>query len=56
MGRVIDLHPLVIIAAVTSGALLLGVFGALVAVPVVAVAYRVAKRFRFPEASLSADP
>ena len=56
MGHVIDLHPLVIVASVTCGALLLGVLGALLAVPVVAVTYRVAKLFRFPETSPSADP
>jgi predicted PurR-regulated permease PerM len=56
MGRVIDLHPLVIVAAVTCGALLLGVLGALVAVPLVAVAYRVARQFRFPETSPSGSP
>ena len=49
MGRVIDLHPVVIVAAVTCGAVLLGVLGALLAVPVVAVAYRVSKQLRFGE-------
>lgn len=41
MGQVIRLHPLVIACAVTSGTLLLGIAGAILAVPVVAVAYRV---------------
>ncbi len=42
MGRAVRLHPLVILVAVTSGTILLGVPGAVLAVPVVAVAYRVA--------------
>lgn len=41
MGQVIRLHPLVIACAVTSGTLVLGVAGAVIAVPVVAVVYRV---------------
>ncbi len=42
MGQVIRLHPLVIACAVTSGTLVLGIAGAIIAVPVVAVLYRVA--------------
>lgn len=42
MGRAVRLHPLVILVAVTSGTILLGVPGAVLAVPVVAVTYRVA--------------
>ncbi|MGJ7440045.1 AI-2E family transporter [Aquipuribacter sp. MA13-6] len=41
MGQVIRLHPLVIACAVTAGTLVLGVAGAVIAVPVVAVVYRV---------------
>lgn len=41
MGRAVSLHPLVILTAVTCGTLLLGIPGAVVAVPVVAVVYQV---------------
>lgn len=41
MGEAVHLHPLVILSAVTAGALLLGIAGAVVAVPLVAVAYQV---------------
>lgn len=40
MSRAVDLHAVVIILAVTTGALLGGVGGAAIAVPLVAVAYR----------------
>ena len=42
MGRALRLHPLVILLAVASAGLLGGIAGAVVAVPVVAVSYRVA--------------
>ena len=41
VGRAVALHPLVVLVAVASGSLLLGVVGAVVAVPLVAVTYRV---------------
>jgi putative heme transporter len=41
LGRAMNLHPLVIILSVTAGGLILGVLGAFLAVPVVAVAYAV---------------
>jgi putative heme transporter len=41
MGRAVRLHPAVILVAVAAGTVLAGVAGAIVAVPVVAVAYRV---------------
>lgn len=41
MGQVVRLHPLVIACAVASGTLVLGIAGAILAVPVVAVGYRV---------------
>jgi putative heme transporter len=37
LGRVIDLHPLVIILAITAGSLALGILGAFLAVPVAAI-------------------
>ena len=41
MGRAVRLHPAVILLAVAAGTVLAGVAGALVAVPVAAVTYRV---------------
>jgi predicted PurR-regulated permease PerM len=37
LGRELQLHPLVVFAAVVAGALVLGPFGALVAAPLVAI-------------------
>ncbi|MEW2353829.1 AI-2E family transporter [Spirillospora sp. NPDC029432] len=42
MGRALNLHPAVILVAVTAGTLLAGIAGAIVAVPITAVGYRVA--------------
>ena len=41
MGRAVRLHPAVILVAVSAGTVLAGVAGAIVAVPLVAVTYRV---------------
>jgi len=46
MERAVDLHPVVIVLSVSAGALLAGVGGAAVAVPLVAVGYRLADRVR----------
>ena len=46
MGRALRLHPLAVLVAVTAGALLLGVVGALIAVPVLAVGYSIAAALR----------
>ncbi len=46
MGRALHLHPVVIVMAVTVGALVGGVLGAVVVVPLVAVAYRLALQLR----------
>jgi predicted PurR-regulated permease PerM len=46
MSRALRLHPAVIIIAVTAGTLLAGIAGAIVAVPVTAVGYRVAMVLR----------
>ncbi|SOC50060.1 Predicted PurR-regulated permease PerM [Blastococcus aggregatus] len=46
MGRVLHLHPAVILVAVTTGGLLFGIPGALLAVPVLAVTYRVLEYVR----------
>lgn len=46
MGRVLHLHPAVILVGVTAGGLLFGIPGALLAVPVIAVTYRVLEHVR----------
>jgi predicted PurR-regulated permease PerM len=46
MGRALRLHPLAILCAVTAGGLLLGVIGALIAVPLTAVTYSAAAALR----------
>ncbi|TWH72730.1 putative PurR-regulated permease PerM [Modestobacter roseus] len=46
MGHALNLHPAAILIAVTAGGLLLGVAGALLAVPFVAVSYRVLEHLR----------
>lgn len=56
MGHAIHLHPLVIIVAVTSGTLVLGIVGAIIAVPLVAITYRVVKQFLGPAERPSAGP
>jgi predicted PurR-regulated permease PerM len=48
MGRALRLHPAVILVAVTAGTLLAGIAGAVVAVPITAVAYRVFLTLRAP--------
>ncbi|MGA3562939.1 AI-2E family transporter [Melissospora conviva] len=53
MGRAVAIHPLVVIVAVTSGVVLAGIVGALVAVPVIAVlntAVRRLSRHQVPQA------
>ncbi|TVP72977.1 MAG: AI-2E family transporter [Nitriliruptor sp.] len=53
-GHAIALHPLVILLSITAGALLLGIFGAFIAVPVAAITARVLDYFRGdPEAEES---
>ncbi|MGY1836919.1 AI-2E family transporter [Blastococcus sp. SYSU DS0510] len=46
VGRTLRLHPVVILVSVTAGSLLWGLAGALLAVPLVAVAYRVLDHLR----------
>jgi putative heme transporter len=45
-GHAIAIHPLVILLSITAGALLLGIFGAFIAVPVAAITARVLDYFR----------
>lgn len=40
-GQLIALHPLVVLVSITAGTLVLGIFGAFIAVPVVAIVARV---------------
>lgn len=57
MGRVLHLHPAVILVGVTAGGLLLGIAGALLAVPLLAVTYRVLEHVRqHPAPPLHARP
>ena len=56
MGRAVRLHPAVILLAVTAATLLFGIAGAVVAVPVVAVAYQVAEHLRTAPAAGPAPP
>ncbi|MCZ2821138.1 AI-2E family transporter [Modestobacter sp. VKM Ac-2977] len=46
MGRALSLHPIVILLGVTAGGLAAGVAGALLAVPMLAVAYRIIEYLR----------
>lgn len=50
-GHAISLHPLVILLSITAGALLLGIFGAFIAVPVAAITARALDYFRGDEES-----
>lgn len=49
LGRFVSLHPLAILVTVTAGTLVAGVFGAFVAVPLVAVVNNAIKAVRRPE-------
>ncbi len=46
MGRAVHLHPVVTLVVVTAGTVLFGIAGAVLAVPVVAIAYGVAEYLR----------
>ncbi len=46
MGRQVSLHPVVVALAVTSGTLVAGVLGAVISVPLIAVAWSVFSRLR----------
>jgi predicted PurR-regulated permease PerM len=54
LGRAVKLHPITVAAAVTSGAVLGGIPGAFLAVPLVAVLVAGTARIRSPEPSPSA--
>ena len=46
LGKAVEIHPLAILVTVTGGTLLGGIFGAFVAVPLVAVVNNVAQTVR----------
>jgi predicted PurR-regulated permease PerM len=56
MGRAVALHPLAVIAAVALGSFLLGIVGALFAVPVLAVANSVIRYYFRQEPPLEEEP
>ena len=56
MGRAVHLHPVVVPVSATCGTLLLGVPGAVLAVPLVAVCYQVAEHLRTAPAAPSFAP
>lgn len=56
LGKAVDIHPLAILVCVTAGTLLAGVFGAFVAVPLVAVINNAAKAVREHHAVRAVDP
>lgn len=58
LGRAVELHPVAVLLAVTAGAVLWGIPGALVAVPITAVAAKTGAylRFRRPGAAEAAFP
>ncbi|MBW3619169.1 MAG: AI-2E family transporter [Actinobacteria bacterium] len=49
LGRELELHPIAVVVALTAGAVLLGIFGAIIAVPLAASAYRAAVYLRSHE-------
>ena len=53
-GRALALHPVVILVSVVAGGALFGIYGTLLAVPVVAVAVNVANELRKPRPAESA--
>lgn len=53
MGRQVSLSPLVVALGVTSGTVLGGLFGAVVAIPVIAVTWTVYARLRTPQPAMT---
>jgi predicted PurR-regulated permease PerM len=57
MGKAVNIHPLAILMAVTAGTILGGIFGAFIAVPLVAIVNNVANDVRGrPPAEPATDP
>lgn len=55
MRRAVDVHPVAILVGVAAGAILMGVFGAVIAVPVVAICARVLATLREEGERTAAD-
>jgi predicted PurR-regulated permease PerM len=49
MGKQVSLHPVVVALSVTAGTLTAGILGAVIAVPLVSVAWAVFSQLRQPE-------
>lgn len=49
LGRELELHPIAVVVALAAGAVLLGVFGAIIAVPLTAAVYRAGSYLRAHE-------
>lgn len=56
LGRTVEIHPLAVLAAVTAGAVLLGVWGAVIGVPLAASLYRAGTYLREEEAIDGVEP
>jgi predicted PurR-regulated permease PerM len=56
MGRMVRVHPLAIVLAISAGAVVFGIIGAIVAVPLVAVVHTATSYFRSREDALHTDP
>lgn len=55
MGKQVSLHPVVVALVVTGGTLVAGIFGAVVAVPLVAVAWAIFSRLRHMDPPMTGD-
>ncbi len=55
MGKQVSLHPVVVALAVTGGALTAGIFGAIIAVPLVSVSWAVYSRLRTLDPPMGAE-
>jgi predicted PurR-regulated permease PerM len=55
MGAQVSLHPLVVALAVTAGTLVAGILGAVVSVPLVAVAWAVFSKLRHKDPPMEED-
>lgn len=56
MGKAVNLHPLAIVMAIAAGGIVLGIVGALVAVPIAGAVYGVAKYLTGRDSSRSRSP
>jgi predicted PurR-regulated permease PerM len=55
MGKQVSLHPMVVALVVTGGTLLAGILGAVIAVPLVAVAWAVFSKLHSPDPPMEED-